>query len=241
MSHIQYQTMCREVLNNSTWYKPIPPIKINGFINKFRELCTGAFWWGLIDRDTLNYLIPKHPRTPTFYTLPKTHKNLSRPPGRPIVSGIGSLNDNASKFVDSFFMPHVLSLPSYIHDTTDLLRHIEGIQVPWDSLLVAIDVESLYSSIPHENGVLMAESFLMEEERTSWPQMIFFYNYYLSYLHGTSSFLKINISYRPKAWPWARLVPHPTPIYSSEPGKESSFPTINIPPSYSLCFAGIDS
>lgn len=133
MSHLQYQTMCCEVLNNSTWYRPIPLININGLINEYRELCTEAFWQGLLDRDTLNYLITKHPRTPTFYMLPKTHKNLLQPPARPIVSGIGSLTDNASKFVDSFLMPHVLSLPYYIRDTTDLLRHVEGIQVPRDS------------------------------------------------------------------------------------------------------------
>lgn len=101
--------------------------------------------------------------------LPKTHKNLLRPLGRPIVSGIGSLTDNASKFVDNVLMPHVLSLPSYIHDTTDLLKHIKGIQVPLDSLFMAIDVEALYSNIPHEQGVLMAKSFLMKQDCTTWP------------------------------------------------------------------------
>lgn len=169
MSHTQYQTMCHEVLDNLTWYRPISPTNITGFVNKFRELCMGAFWQGLIDKDTLNYLVPKHLHTPTFYTLPKTHKNLSQPPGRPIVSDIGSLTDNASKFVDSFLLPHVSGLPSYIRDTSDLLRHIEGIQIPRDALLVAIDVESLYSSIPHEKGIATARSFLMEQEDTSWP------------------------------------------------------------------------
>lgn len=162
MSHAQCQTVCHEVLDNSIWYQPIPPTSITGFINEFRELCTGAFWQGLIDNDTLNYLVSKHLCTPTFYTLPKTHKNLSQPPRRPIVYGIGSLTDNASKFVDSFLHPHVSCLPSYICDTIDFLRHIEGIQVPCDSLLMAINVESLYSSIPHEKGVAMARSFLMD-------------------------------------------------------------------------------
>lgn len=161
--------MCHLVLDNLTWYKPISPTSITGFVNEFIELCTGAFWQGLIDKDTLNYLVPKHPRTPTFYILPKAHKNLSQPPGRPIVSGIGSLTDNASKFVDSFLLPHVSGLPSYIRDTSDLLRHIKGIQIPRDSLLVAIDVESLYSSIPHKKGVATPRSFLMEQEDTSWP------------------------------------------------------------------------
>lgn len=169
MSQTQYQTMCFEVLNNSIWHRPIPLMIIDGFTNEFRELCTSAFWKGFIDKDTLNFLITKHPRTPTFYTLTKTHKNIHHPPGRPIVSGIGSLTDNASKFVDSFLMPHKLSLPSYIRDTTDQLKHIDGIRAPRDSLLVAINIKALFSSIPLEQGDLTAKSFMMEQDRTTWP------------------------------------------------------------------------
>lgn len=131
--------MCHEVLDNSTWYKPISPSSITGFINEFRELCTGAFWQGLIDKDTLNYLVPKHPHTPTFYTLPKTHKNLSQPPGRPIMSGIGSLTDNASKFVDSFLLPTSL-VYHHISETrltcSDISRGSRSLATPFSWLLM---------------------------------------------------------------------------------------------------------
>lgn len=59
--------------------------------------------------------------------------------------------------------------PSFIRDTTDLLKHIEGIQVLPDALLMAIDIKALYSSIPHEEGVWVAGSFLIEQEQTSFP------------------------------------------------------------------------
>lgn len=42
-------------------------------------------------------------------------------------------------------MPHVTSLPFYIKDTLDLLKHIEGCTVPPDALLVTLNVEALYS------------------------------------------------------------------------------------------------
>lgn len=60
------------------------------------------------------------------------------------------------------------SLPSYIKDTLDLLKHIKGHNLPPGALLVTIDVEALYLSIPHEKGVQMARSFLMEQPHTQW-------------------------------------------------------------------------
>lgn len=46
---------------------------------------------GLINEDTKKVLLPKEPRTPILYLLPKIHKDAQNPPGRPIVSGTGSL------------------------------------------------------------------------------------------------------------------------------------------------------
>lgn len=143
MTHNQYQSMCLTILNNRNWYCPISQSLVSSFAQELRILCTEAFFLGLIDKDTLEILVPKFPRVPTFYSLPKTHKNVQTPPGRPIVSGTGSLTDNASKFVDAFLMPHVRSLPSYIRDTTDLLQCLERIQIPLDALLMVIDIEAL--------------------------------------------------------------------------------------------------
>lgn len=81
MTHPQYQTMCLNVLQNPTWYRPIDYTLTQRFITEFRSLCIEAFWKGLVDRDTLNFINTKTPRMPTFYTLPKTHKNIQSQPG----------------------------------------------------------------------------------------------------------------------------------------------------------------
>ena len=45
------------------------------------------------------------------------------------------------------------SLPSYIRDTTDFINLISTTKLPTDSYLVSIDVSSLYTNIPHKEGV----------------------------------------------------------------------------------------
>ena len=84
-------------------------------------------------------LIPSHPRPATFYTIPKDHKlpNLVvstcpcsnpdnfiieakrlhiNPCGRPIVSGIGTLTEYVSVFVDRELQSPLANIPSYIND-----------------------------------------------------------------------------------------------------------------------------
>lgn len=76
MSHTRYQSMCHAVLNNHTWYKSISSLAVRKFSGEFQGLCTEAFWQWLIDGDIglLDYQVP------TFYALPKTHKNLTSAP-----------------------------------------------------------------------------------------------------------------------------------------------------------------
>lgn len=49
-----------------------------------------AFWANIINKTLIEYLIIKFPITPTFYSLPKVHKNLYYSPERPVISGIQS-------------------------------------------------------------------------------------------------------------------------------------------------------
>jgi len=105
-------------------------------------------------------------RTPQFYILPKTHKipDHTLPlnyPGRPIISGCNSYTENLSKFIDSILQPLMKSLPSYIKDTTDFIKKLKSIpQLSDSSLLVSLDVTSLYTNIPHVDGIKACKYFL---------------------------------------------------------------------------------
>ena len=55
---------------------------------------------GEIDVSVRNYLADKTGRTSRFYLLPKIHKKVNPPQGRPVVSGNGSSTEKISHFVD---------------------------------------------------------------------------------------------------------------------------------------------
>ncbi|XP_071150518.1 uncharacterized protein [Mytilus edulis] len=107
---------------------------------------------GFIDDKTLEYLKPENPKPGRFYLLPKIHK--ANNPGRPIVSANGHLTEKISEFVDFHLRQHVEDLPSHIKDTTDYLRKMQALNpLPSDTTLVSMDVTSLYTNIPHADGI----------------------------------------------------------------------------------------
>ena len=129
-------------------------------------------------------LVPSHPRPATFYTIPKVHKlpnlvvstcpssnpdnfiieaqRLSiNPPGRPIVSGIGTLTEYVSAFVDRELQLLLANIPSYIKDTTDFLNKLSRFDnLPDNTILVTLDVTALYSNIPHNDGIGACKKYL---------------------------------------------------------------------------------
>lgn len=46
-----------------------------------------------------------------------------------------------------------MGLLSYLKDILELLKVIEGLTIPPGAILVAIDIEVLYFSIPHQKGI----------------------------------------------------------------------------------------
>ncbi|CAI7935254.1 Hypothetical predicted protein [Podarcis lilfordi] len=95
---------------------------------------------------------PTEPRPGTFYLLPKIHKPGN--PGRPIISGIGTITVGVSGYMDSVLKPYAISAPSYVRDTTDFLRKIQSLNnLPNNTILATMDVESLYTNIPHNDGL----------------------------------------------------------------------------------------
>ena len=100
------------------------------------------------------------PRTPLFYMNPKIHKPNT--PGRPIISGCDSPTEKLSIYIDHFLKPLVPLIPSYIKDTTHFLNTLFAIPttLPPNTILATLDVTSLYTNIPHAEGIASATEAL---------------------------------------------------------------------------------
>ena len=96
---------------------------------------------------------------PSFYLLPKIHK--SGCPGRPIISACACPTETISSFLDSIFKPRVEALPSYLKDTNHAILTLESLKFTNDKprLIFLLDVVSLYTSIPHKDGLLAIKHF----------------------------------------------------------------------------------
>lgn len=63
-----------------------------------------------------------------------------------------------SEFVDYHLIPHVRTLPSYIQDTTDYLKKRDTLYTLLNNtILVSMDVCSLYTYILNNEGVVVCE------------------------------------------------------------------------------------
>ena len=153
----KYKAECYRQLNNSKFYKRFPK-DIAHQVEDRILICLKRL---PIEEDTYNYLVPHRSRPARFYILPKIHKNKDDPPGRPIVSASSHPTERISEFVDYQLNPSVPKLPSYIKDTTHFLRKLDSLpELPDGCLLVTLDVSSLYTNIPHKEGIHACRNWL---------------------------------------------------------------------------------
>ena len=146
-----------EHLNNPDVYKPLNndisnDLKQN-IIKKTRP--TVQKWTD----ETIDFCQPPNQtRTPRLYFI---HKN---PMGiRPIVSSCNSITEPISQFVDKWLQTYVHKLPSYLKDSTQFINLLESLTLPHDCFLASIDISSLYTNIPHSEGVQSVLHFLSSD------------------------------------------------------------------------------
>ena len=91
-------------------------------------------------------------KTLKAYLRRKIHKEGN--PGQPVVSSVNCHTANISKYVDYHLQPIVKEIPSYVEDTQDFLKKEEKVKdIPQESLLVILDVKSLYTNTPNNDGL----------------------------------------------------------------------------------------
>ena len=93
-----------------------------------------------------------------------------RAAGAPLISSNGHPTKRISEFVDCHLKPLVQTLPSFIKDTTHFLLQLQKLgPLPDNAILVTLDVSSLYTNTPHNEGVDACRYFLNTHQDKSLP------------------------------------------------------------------------
>ncbi|CAN7986166.1 unnamed protein product, partial [Ixodes hexagonus] len=151
MDTSMYKTEALRQLSDINFYKALTQDPTAEFTTSVTRILTRLRKDEEIDGHLLNFLTPKNCKPGRFYLLPKIHKPGN--PGRPIVSSNGTVTENLSSFVDYLIKDLPETFASYVKDTNHFLQIIAEINLPQNASLVTLDVSSLYTNIPHAEGI----------------------------------------------------------------------------------------
>ena len=169
MNTTDYETECLRQLNNNEVYVETAPIRLKEINKEIDNTIRNYGARGLIEDEICAKLTNNRAQIPAFYILPKIHKEGN--PGRPIVSGINCPTERISLYVDQTIRPYVKQIPSYIKDTNHLLQMLEEVDIEEGDMLCTLDVSSLYTNIPHIEGLQALRKTLdynHQENPPSW-------------------------------------------------------------------------
>ena len=156
-------------LLDQKFYIPLTEPIVSLTATKAKTIVNTLFTNGHIDSMTYKWLNQGQnpPSIPEFYTLTKIHK--PSPVGRPIVSGSGGPTERILSFVDSLLRPIAQKQESYIKNTTHFVNFIENTKLPDKAVLATLDVCSLYTNIPQEEGINVICHYYDEHYQSEAP------------------------------------------------------------------------
>ena len=140
------------------YYQKVDPKEVDRQYKEVKAVLDEGLHQEYISKKDYNVLLPPKPKPSKLYLLPKIHKPYDGfPKCRPIVSGSGCNTERISWFCDNIVKEDVKKLDSYIEDTPDLLRKINEINekgdIPENAKPISIDIKSMFSNIPLEEGL----------------------------------------------------------------------------------------
>lgn len=149
MSMQYYKDEMSRLLGDTDTYQVLLSDPLLNFKEELHGLVTKGENRGVLNHKEALYLDPLFCRTPIIYFLPKIHKSLSQPPGRPIVNGIDSVTSRLGHYIDIFLQPLVHKTEAYLKDTKHVINILKSLPYLESCFLVTADVGSLYTIINH--------------------------------------------------------------------------------------------
>ncbi|XP_063290882.1 zinc finger protein 850-like [Pelobates fuscus] len=163
LDKVDYLMEAEQMLGNRDYYEVLRFDPTSRFRSELRDLIELAFLNGAIDKKERSFFLSTQGEILIFYYLPKVHKSLTNPPGRPIISGLSSLISPISKWVDFHLQRYVPHLPSFLKDTGHMLSIIKKIEWSEQYCWLTIDVAALYSNIDHTLGFKALSLYLRSD------------------------------------------------------------------------------
>ena len=154
-------------LSDSAFYQKLDRDLTMDHNNKVAEVVHDAISKRELPPSATN-LIVDHPRTSKFYLLPKIHKPGN--PGRPIVSACNYPTELLATYLDMITKPLVENLPSYVKDTNHMLDIAHSFRFSGThNYVFTMDIKSLYTVIPNNDGLLALIHFLNKRTELQPP------------------------------------------------------------------------
>ena len=169
--HLESQT-----LDGENYYVPVTESALEIAKDKLNRLLQEGFENEFISREEYDNMLSSDMNPGKFYSTFKVHKQHTEgeaPPVRPIVSGCGSMFENAGIFVEHHIKEHATKHKSFLQDTPDFLRHVKQLNeestLTDHALLVTIDAIGCYMNIPQREGAKCVEKVLSERTNQEVP------------------------------------------------------------------------
>jgi hypothetical protein len=116
-------------LSDRLFYRELEVDPTEQYRKEIQNVVEDLYQSGEIDDSVKLYLTDKSCKASRFYLLPKIHKGITPPPGRPVVASNGSPTEKISQFVDHFLNPTTQTIKLYVKDTTHFLSLINDLGV----------------------------------------------------------------------------------------------------------------
>ena len=173
LDRADYLREMHNIVDDANTYSILPSDPKNRYKRELEKLVERGVFQGILSIKEKLFLIPRAPRTPTMYYLPKLHKDPVCPPGRPIVSGIDSITSRVGRYIDFYLQPLVKKIPSYVRDSKHIMNILSDVPPTLGLWMITIDDKSLYTIIPHELGLEAVRHYLLRDSGLVTKQVEF--------------------------------------------------------------------
>jgi len=161
MNRSDYYSKVLAMLNDCDVYSRIADYDIFVVKSETDKLAHDLYINDYISTKQFRYITEYKVTCPIFYGMPKIHKKNC--PLRPIVSQINGPTYRINQLIHELLYVAENEIPFLFKDTTAFLNVIEDNKsVSDNTLLVTMDVVSLYTNIPHDEAVTFVSDFYEE-------------------------------------------------------------------------------